>query len=413
MTGARRASVMRVPQGAPPAPPSPPRGTKRPSALEKHRPPSPTDIAPKIDNNIDNKIDNKIDNNIDNKIDNKIEHRSVSQSGAAVRPGVVPMPFKPATHADPTFEAARPRLFAIAYRMLGSISDAEDIVQDAWLRWTRARADADAEIREPTAYLARATTRLAIDRLRQVKRRRETYVGPWLPEPLIDRDLSAEREPPSASEALALAESLKIGFLVLLETLGPTDRAVFLLREAFDYDYAEIAAIVGKTPTNCRQIFARARKRLAADRPETAQRGRASRPARRDSPSPTALLEAFIGALTSRDLPKLEALLAEDAVFHTDHGGRVRANRRPIYGANAIARFLLGLLKKLERDDGALRTEFAVVNGQLGLINYVDGAPLSVIALDINGGVITAFHSINNPEKLQALAGSAEARSQS
>ncbi len=329
------------------------------------------------------------------------------------------MPSKPETHADPTFEAARPRLFAIAYRMLGSISDAEDIVQDAWIRWTRARADASAEIRNPTAYLARATTRLAIDRLRQVKRRRETYVGPWMPEPLIqrERDLSPEREPPSASEAVALAESLKIGFLVLLETLGPTDRAVFLLREAFDYEYAEIAAIVGKTPTNCRQIFARARKRIASGRaPEPkgeSKRARANRPPRdagakpskSSAPaSPTALLEAFVGAVASRDLRKLEALLAEDAVFHTDHGGRVRANRRPIYGANAIARFLLGLLKKFEKSGGVPRSEFALINGQPGLLNYLDGALTSVIALDVEDGVITAFHSINNPEKLQNLA---------
>lgn len=318
-----------------------------------------------------------------------------------------------ANDRDPAFEAARPRLFAIAYRMLGSVSDAEDVVQEAWLRWTRARADepdteARAEVRNPGAYLARVTTRLAIDRLRQVKRRRETYVGPWLPEPLIEREaVGPDQEPPSASEAVALAESLKIGFLVLLETLSATERAVFLLREAFDYDYDEIAAIVGKSPSNCRQIFARARKRLAigrAARPrDTIEEHAPAHRAAGTTPRTGALLEAFVGAIASRDASRIEALLAEDVVWHTDHGGRVRANRKPIHGANSITRFILGLQKKLQ---GEHRVEFAWINGQHGWINYIDGEVFSVVAVDIDedAGVITAFHSINNPEKLRTAS---------
>ena len=279
-----------------------------------------------------------------------------------------------------TFERHRPLLFSIAYRMLGSAMDAEDIVQEAYLRWRATNV----EIRSPRAYLSTVVTRLSIDRLRSAKARREQYVGPWLPEPIATGDSS------DVAEAPVVEESLSMAFLVLLESLTPVERAVFLLREVFDYDYAEISRVVGKTETNCRQIAHRTRSAVAARRPrfESSQEERER------------MTKLFVKACADGDMRGLLSLLSEDAVFYSDGGGRAVAARNPIYGADRIARLMLGLASKTTQ-------EFAVrlvgINGQVGIVVYAGDHPDSVLTLAVSGGRITAVHNVRNPDKLHAV----------
>jgi RNA polymerase sigma-70 factor (ECF subfamily) len=286
-----------------------------------------------------------------------------------------------------TYESLRPLLFSIAYRMVGSVSEAEDIVQEAYLRHHRAVHEGDTEVQAPKAWLSAVTTRLAIDHLRSARVRRETYVGPWLPEPLLTDPA------PDPSEQAELSDSLSIAFLTVLESLSPVERAVYLLREVFGYGYDEIARIVDRTEDNCRQLATRARRHVEAHRP------RFSVPPERQEE----LTERFMEAVQTGDDDALIAMLAEDAVAYTDGGGKVRAAPRPIAGREKVARFLTVTTRR-----GAQLTPFTVrtatINGRPGrMIVGEDGAVLGVIEIDLDGDVIRAVHVVNNPDKLRHL----------
>jgi RNA polymerase sigma-70 factor (TIGR02957 family) len=289
----------------------------------------------------------------------------------------------------------RSLMFSIAYRMTGSVSDAEDIVQEAFLRLTRALRDG-VRVTSPKAYLATVTTRLAISHLRSARVRREAYVGAWLPEPLVEGG-PAPAIAPDPAERAEMSDSLSMAFLVLLESLTPTERAVFLLHEVFGYDYAEIAEITGKTEANCRQIFARARRHIDEGKPRfEASRERRDEVARR-----------FFDAVGGGDLGGLLELLAPDVVMIGDGGGKGQAVREPTYGADRVARFLLGLFRRA-RKEGAYG-EPALVNGQPGAVAYdAEGRVVSVFALDIADGLVQAVRSVVNPDKLQHLGPTSE-----
>ena len=283
------------------------------------------------------------------------------------------------------YRELRPLLFSIAYRMVGSVSEAEDLVQEAFLRLRRALAGG-AEVDSPKAYLSAVTTRLAIDHLRSARVRRETYVGAWLPEPLVT---DGEADPAGHAET---ADSLSLAFLVLLERLSPVQRAVFLLHEVFGYGYAEIAGLVGRSEDNCRQIAARARRHVEAGRP----RFEASRRQREE------LARRFFAAVERGDTEGLVGLLATDAVMYGDGGGKAPALAAPVHGAERVARFLLGLARRGAALGVVLRP--AEVNGQPGLLAFdPDGRLLSVLTLDVADGRVQTVRNILNPDKLRHL----------
>jgi RNA polymerase sigma-70 factor (TIGR02957 family) len=280
-------------------------------------------------------------------------------------------------------EELRPTAFAIGYRMLGSVAEAEDVVQEALLRLHEALQRGE-RIESPRAYLATVATRLSIDQLRSARVRRETYVGEWLPEPLV-ADSSAD--PARQAE---LADSLSLAFLVLLESLSPEQRAALLLRDVFDYDYAQIADIVGKSEDNARQLAARARRHVEERKP----RFEASRE-RRDE-----LARRFFEAAREGEVDALETLLAHDVVLHGDGGGKVPALARAVHGRQRVARTLRAWMRQGERIAGAIRQ--VEVNGQPGaLLLAGDGTLIGVMALDIADGQIQEVRSIVNPEKLR------------
>jgi len=292
-----------------------------------------------------------------------------------------------ATAADAVFERVRPRLEAIAYGMLGDAGEAEDAAQDAWLRWR----DADrAAVREPEAFLVTVVTRLALDRLKSARARRETYVGPWLPEPW---GLRAADDP---AEVMAEAESLALALLAALERLDPVQRAVLLLRDVFDLDYAEVGEAVGRTPATCRQIARRARERAGDPQP-------------RFAPAPEAevrLAEAFAAATDTGSVAQLVELLTADAVAWSDGGGVVKAARKPVHGAERVARLLSNLRLKLAPPGTTVSA--VLVNGDPGLRVDVAGAGLlSVTALEIADGRVAGLRSVLNPAKLRRLSGPA------
>jgi RNA polymerase sigma-70 factor (ECF subfamily) len=287
--------------------------------------------------------------------------------------------------ADEVFVELRALLFSIAYRMLGSVADAEDTVQDAFLRW-RGAAEDGTEVTSAKSYLAATVTRLAIDRLRRARTRREAYIGPWLPEPLV---AGTEED---VVEQAGMADSLSMAFLVLLENLKPIERAVFLLREVFEYDYPAIAEIVEKSEANCRQLFARARKRIEAGAP----RFEASVEERDE------LARRFFAACVDGDMDGLLELLAPDAIAVGDGGGKAKAIREPIHGAVRVARFLRSLFEQGRRV-GA-RLEPTTVNGQPGALGYDgEGRLVTVLALDVVDGRIQTVRSVVNPDKLGHL----------
>lgn len=280
---------------------------------------------------------------------------------------------------DETFERLRGRLFGIGYRMLGSRAEAEDVVQDTFVRWHQADRDS---IENAEAWLVTVATRRAIDRLRMLETERQAYQGPWLPEPLVIE------EPPAPDRDLELSSDLSIAFLVLLERLAPEERAAFLLHEVFDCDYREIAKILRKREATCRQIVHRARERVTRDhkRFEASEAARAS------------LLRKFTAAAEARDEGALLQLFAPDATWTADGGGRVPAAARPIVGAGRIVRLILGLMK---RPEGA-RTSFhmAEVNGETGLCVRIDGRLTSVMTVDTDGTRIVGVWAVVNPEKI-------------
>jgi len=299
----------------------------------------------------------------------------------------------PETRSAADYAEYRPLMFSIAYRMTGSISDAEDIVQEAFLRLTRALRDG-AIITAPKAYLATVTTRLAISHLRSARVRREAYVGSWLPEPLVADGLDpiAPAAAPDPAERAEMSDSLSMAFLVLLESLTPTERAVFLLHEVFGYDYKEIAEITGKSEPNCRQIFARARHHIDEGKP----RFETSREQRDE------VARRFFDAATGGDLNGLLELLAPDAVMIGDGGDKGAARREPLHGSDRVARFLLGLFRRAQKDRSY--AEPALVNGQPGAVAYdANGRVGGVFALDIADGLVQVVRSVVNPDKLQHL----------
>lgn len=279
------------------------------------------------------------------------------------------------------FNQYRTLLFSIAYRMMGSATEAEDIVQEAFLRWLQLD---DKAIQSPKAYLSKVVVNLCLDQLRLVKAQRETYVGPWLPEPV----LTGAR--PELADSAVLAESLSFAFLIMLESLGPLERAVFLLREVFEYDYAEIASIVGKSEANCRQILHRAQQHLGQRRPrfevsaEQHQR----------------ITSQFVQASTSGDLQGLLNLLADDITFMADSGGKARAGLKPVHGRDNVARGTLGGMRFIP---AGAEVRLEQVNGQLAIVGYAEGRSFGVIFLEIEGEHIKNIYTVLNPDKLRWL----------
>jgi RNA polymerase sigma-70 factor (ECF subfamily) len=281
----------------------------------------------------------------------------------------------PTTHRVAQFQELRPILFSLAYRMIGTRADAEDLVQEAYLRWQSAAAD---EVRSPRSYLTTVVARLALDQLKSAHRQRETYVGPWLPEPLIE---------PTGTKPVEMAESLSFAFLRLLESLSPSERVAFLLRDVFDASYEDVAAALGTSEGNSRHIVARARKHIQDGRPRFAV----------DRDRQSALVREFLSACATGDPSRLTALLSEDAVLYSDGGGKVSAALNPIVGADRVVRFLIGIGRKLP----TLDVEFAEVNGEFGAILLDGGKPYSVMTLDLNReGRIAKLYFVLNPDKL-------------
>jgi RNA polymerase sigma-70 factor (ECF subfamily) len=278
------------------------------------------------------------------------------------------------------FQHYRLLLFSIAYRMLGSATDAEDIVQDAFLRWLQIR---DKDVQSPKAYLSTIVVRLCIDQLRSAREQREIYVGPWLPEPI------ATGQMPELSETAAQAEALSLAFLLLLEKLNPLERAIFLLRNVFDYEYSEIATIVEKSEANCRQIFHRAQRHLD----ESHVRFSASREQQER------ITTRFLQASLNGDMQGLLSLLSNDIVSIGDSGGKApfKAGRRPVYGPDNVLRGYFGALRSFPN---SVTTRITDLNGQPALVGYVNEKPIGAILLQIEGEQITYLYYIVNPEKL-------------
>jgi len=281
-----------------------------------------------------------------------------------------------------TFDQYRGLLFSIAYRMLGSVADAEDILQEAFIRWQQSQQE---EIRSPRAFLVTIVSRLCLNHLQLARVQREEYVGQWLPEPIVT---GAEGDPLGM---IRIDESLSMAFLVLLERLSPMERVVFLLREVFEYEYFEIASVVGQTEANCRQILRRARQHVGAMRP------RFRTPAKKRDD----LMESFLAAINTGKMEGLMSLLAEDVVLHSDGGGKGVAVPNRVRGIGKVARGIFGGLKRLVPENMIRRVMH--VNGQPGLINYLDGVPHSVLTIDTKGDQIQAIYVVTNPEKLSRL----------
>lgn len=276
-----------------------------------------------------------------------------------------------------TFATHRGLLFTVAYEMLGSTADAEDVVQETWLRW----ADVDhTEVRDARSYLVRIVTRLALNRLRTQQRRREEYVGPWLPEPLVTT--------PDVADDVELADSVSFAMLVVLETLTPLERAVFVLRDVFGFEYAEIAAATERSPAAVRQLASRARQHVASRRP------------RMDPPADVDDVAArFFAAAAGGDVQELMDLLAPDVVLLSDGGGKVSAALRPILGADKVARFLRGV----QSGAAPLGVTWTTVNGGPGVLLHVDGEVVLVAGVSVADGRVTGVYLLRNPDKLGDL----------
>ncbi len=278
------------------------------------------------------------------------------------------------------FEEHRGLLFGVAYRMLGSVADAEDVVQDAWLRW--AAADR-AAVAHPKAYLVRTVSNLALNRLTSARAQRETYVGPWLPEPLLTT--------PDVADEAETAESVSMAMLVVLETLAPLERAVFLLREVFGFSHAEVAEAVDRPEATVRQVAHRARAHVQARRPRFDT----------DAGERRRVTERFIAACAGGDLNAVLALLAPDVTAWADGGGKVSSARRPLHGAERVARWLLGVAAKPQVRGVVAHP--AEINGEPGILYELGGVPTGAVSLDLAGGRIQALRLIVNPEKLRGM----------
>jgi RNA polymerase sigma-70 factor (ECF subfamily) len=276
------------------------------------------------------------------------------------------------------FNQYRGLLFSIAYRMLSSATDAEDIVQEAFVRWMEAGAE---DVQSPRAYLCSIVVRLCIDQLRSARAKREIYVGPWLPEPV------STAQHPELVQTAMLAESLSFAFLVMLENLKPLERAVVLLREVFEYDYEEIAAIVGKSAANCRQVLHRAHERLGERRPRFAV----------SHEQQERITHQFLRASTGGDMQGLLNLLTTDIVLTADGGGKAQAGLKPVYGADRVSRGFMGSILKMPPGVVARVEE---INGQPALVGYLDGRPYAVVLLEIEEDRVGRVYIVMNPDKL-------------
>jgi RNA polymerase sigma-70 factor (TIGR02957 family) len=293
------------------------------------------------------------------------------------------------TTEDPTvtFRRLRPRLEGIAYRMLGSRAEAEEVVQDAWLRW---HESAPAELQSAEAWLVTITTRLAIDRLRAAKVQREHYIGAWLPEPVLTD------APATPEQALERVDNLSVAFLVVLERLAPEARAAFLLREVFDADYAEVARTIGKSEAACRQLVSRAKAQLREERPRYSVKPE----------SHHRLMAAFAQAMSSGDFAAMNAMLHEDATLIGDGGGKVTSFPKPLVGGRRIAQLFYANALRAQ-----MRVELAMINGQWGLLRYIDDVLESAQAYETDGERIVRIHVQRNPDKLARLVTSLPAQS--
>jgi RNA polymerase sigma-70 factor (ECF subfamily) len=289
--------------------------------------------------------------------------------------------------ATEAFVTHRNLLFTVAYELLGSAADAEDVLQESWLRWVKVDLD---QVKDQRAYLVRITTRQALNRLRKAKQLRETYVGEWLPEPLLTT--------PDVAEEAELAESVSMALMLVLETLTPTERAVFVLREVFGLDYEEIATAVDKAPAAVRQVAHRARLHVDARRPRELVSPRETR----------AALESFQHAVETGELQALLDVLAPDAVLIADGGGIRQAAMRPVIGADKIARFLLGAIDKVERLGQRLTVGSASVNGNPALLLRLDAEWDGILAIRVEDGRIAGLYYVRNPEKLSHLDAATE-----
>ncbi len=278
------------------------------------------------------------------------------------------------------FNQYRSLLFGIAYRMLGSATEAEDMMQEAWIRWQSTQV----AVRSPKAFLSSLTTRLCIDQLRSARVRREKYVGIWLPEPLMTEEVN------NIGDNVELAESLSFAFLTLLECLSPIERAIFLLREFFDYDYSAIAIIVGRSVPNCRQIVRRARQHLVLRRPNV-----------NSSLQQKEIVEQFLTSWDQGDLQSLIALMADDITFWSDGGGQVTAAQQPLHGCQKVARFLVAI--RYSRLIPKLSSQIVQINNQPGILNTVEGKTQSTFSFEFSDECIQSIFAVVNPEKLKAV----------
>ena len=286
---------------------------------------------------------------------------------------------------EEAFEANRELLFGVAYQMLGTVADAEDAVQDAWLRWVN-RPPAD--VAQPRAYLVRTVTHIALNRLRSARARREAYVGPWLPEPLLTTI-------PDTEGRAELAESVSLAMLVVLESLSPEERAVFVLHEVFGFTHPEVAAAIGRSDTSVRQLMHRAREHVQARRPRFDV----------DAGQQREVTERFLAAAGGGDIDQLMMVLAPDVILIPDGGGKAKAPLRPITGAAKVARFLTVIARRpyMGIDNADLTAEMTEINGGTGTVITAGGKPVAVFTTVIDGGRITAIHLVANPDKLGSL----------
>lgn len=287
---------------------------------------------------------------------------------------------------DPTdcFEPHRAYLRGLAYRMLSSMAEAEDAVQDAYIRWHRIGAKARAAIANPRAWLSKATTRLCLDRLKSARVQRESYVGPWLPEPVI--------EPEATDDPAELAQDLSVAFLLLLERLSPLERAAFLLHDVFEMSFAQVSEVLRRDEAACRQLATRARKHVEAGRPRFDAK----------MEDQARIAAAFMAAAGSGDPAQLARLLAEDAMFVSDGGGKVRAALNPILGRDKIMAFFIGILRKVPFPDGT-ECHPATINGLPGFLIVRPGGVDQTLSFEVQGGLIQRVYVVRNPDKLTAL----------
>jgi len=286
---------------------------------------------------------------------------------------------------EEVFEANRELLFAVAYRMLGTVADAEDAVQDAWLRWTAASRS---DIAEPRAYLARTVTHVALNKLRSARARREAYVGSWLPEPLLTTG-------PDTADRAELAESVSLAMLVVLESLTPEERAVFVLHEVFGFPHAEIASAISRSDASVRQLMHRAREHVQARRPRFDV----------DAGQQREVTERFLAAAAGGDIDQLMTVLAPDVTLISDGGGKARAPLRPIVGAAKVARFVAAISAQpyMGIDPSDMTVEVTEINGGPGTLITVGGKPVTAVTTIVAGGRITAIQLVANPDKLRAI----------